>query len=66
MVADGIRVLGEDMLRYRDKVIEYYYPDPLFTVPLETVTKYKADLNSLFQELYLDSSCFAGAVRSAV
>lgn len=50
----GYEYIVEDMMRYRDEVIEYYYPDPLFTVPIESVAKYKADLNNLFQELYLD------------
>jgi hypothetical protein len=42
------------MLTYREQQLPYLYPDPLFTVPIESVSKYKADLNNLFQELYLD------------
>lgn len=50
----GYEYIVEDMLKYREEVLEYQYPDPLFTVPIESVSKYQADLNSLFQELYLD------------
>ena len=32
---------------------EYRTPDALFSVVLKNVTEYKADLNALFQELYL-------------
>jgi len=50
----GYEYIVEDMLKYREQVLPYQYPDPLFTVPIESVAKYKADLNNLFQELYLD------------
>ena len=42
------------MIQYRNETKPYQTPDPLFTVVLEKVTEYKADLNNLFQELYLD------------
>jgi ABC-type glycerol-3-phosphate transport system substrate-binding protein len=50
----GYEYIVEDMLKYREQQMPYLYPDPLFTVPIESVAKYKADLNNLFQELYLD------------
>ena len=50
----GYEQLAEDMLRYRHETAEYRTPDALFTVVLEKVNDYKADLNSLFQELYLE------------
>ncbi|MFS0728202.1 extracellular solute-binding protein [Paenibacillus sp. 1P07SE] len=50
----GYEQIAEDMIRYRDETAEYRTPDALFTVVLEKVNDYKADLNSLFQELYLD------------
>jgi ABC-type glycerol-3-phosphate transport system substrate-binding protein len=50
----GYEYIVEDMLTYREQQLPYLYPDPLFTVPIESVSKYKADLNNLFQELYLD------------
>jgi hypothetical protein len=32
---------------------QYRTPDPLWTVPIPTMTEYTADLNQLFQELYV-------------
>ncbi|XID91192.1 ABC transporter substrate-binding protein [Paenibacillaceae bacterium WGS1546] len=49
----GYESLAEDMLRYYDETATYRTPDALFSVVLETVNEYKADLNSLFQELYV-------------
>jgi len=49
----GYEYLVEDMLKYRDETAEYRTPDALFSVTLEKVSEYKADLNSLFQELYV-------------
>ncbi|MDF2836958.1 MAG: transporter substrate-binding protein, partial [Paenibacillus sp.] len=50
----GYEHLAEDLLRYRDETAEYRTPDALYSVVLEKVNEYKADLNALFQELYLD------------
>jgi hypothetical protein len=50
----GYEQIVEDMIKYRNETKPYQTPDPLFTVVLEKVTEYKADLNNLFQELYLD------------
>ncbi|GIO39610.1 hypothetical protein J41TS12_44710 [Paenibacillus antibioticophila] len=49
----GYEYLAEDMLKYYDETAEYRTPDALFTIVLEKVNEYKADLNSLFQELYV-------------
>jgi len=49
----GYEYLVEDLLKYRDETAEYRTPDALFSVTLEKVSEYKADLNSLFQELYV-------------
>lgn len=49
----GYEYLAEDMLKYYDETTEYRTPDALFSVVLEKVNEYKADLNSLFQELYV-------------
>lgn len=49
----GYEYLAEDMLKYYDRTAEYRTPDALFSVVLEKVNEYKADLNSLFQELYV-------------
>ncbi|MBB6676909.1 ABC transporter substrate-binding protein [Cohnella lubricantis] len=49
----GYENLAEDMLKYYEQTAEYRTPDALFSVVLETVNEYKADLNSLFQELYV-------------
>lgn len=43
----------EDMFQYQDETKEYAYPDPLFSVVVESVNDHKADLNALFQELYV-------------
>lgn len=49
----GYEYLAEDLLTYYDKYAEYRTPDALYSVVLEKVNEYKADLNSLFQELYV-------------
>ncbi|MBD2846336.1 ABC transporter substrate-binding protein [Paenibacillus sp. IB182496] len=49
----GYEGLAEVMLQYYDEVAEYRTPDALYSVVLETVGEYKADLNALFQELYV-------------
>ncbi|MCR2807924.1 ABC transporter substrate-binding protein [Paenibacillus soyae] len=49
----GHEHLAEDLVKYYDQVAEYRTPDALFSVVLEKVNDYKADLNSLFQELYV-------------
>lgn len=49
----GYEYLAEDLLTNYDKVAEYRTPDALFSIVLENVNEYKADLNSLFQELYV-------------
>lgn len=49
----GHEYLVEDLVKYYDEVAEFRTPDALYTVVLENVNDYKADLNVLFQELYL-------------
>ncbi|WP_367903454.1 ABC transporter substrate-binding protein [Paenibacillus sp. PL2-23] len=49
----GYEYLAEDLVKYYDQVAEYRTPDALFSVVLEKVNEYKADLNSLFQEQYV-------------
>ncbi len=49
----GHEYLADDMIKYYDETAEFRTPDALFTVVLENVNDYKADLNVLFQELYL-------------
>lgn len=53
MAPPGYESLAENSLAYYDKYAEYRTPDALFSVVLEKVNEYKADLNSLFQELYV-------------
>ncbi|MNN70509.1 hypothetical protein D3C81_1863620 [compost metagenome] len=40
-------------MAFYDKYAEFRTPDALYSVVLEKVNEYKADLNSLFQELYV-------------
>ena len=66
----GFEYLAEDLLKNYDKVAEFRTPDALFNVVLEKVNEYKADLNSLFQELYVKcviapEAEFDGAVYEA-
>lgn len=49
----GYENLAQDMIKYYDETAEYRTPDALFSVVLDKVNEYKADLNSLFQELYV-------------
>jgi len=49
----GYEYLVEDLLKYREETAPYRTPDALFTEVVETVAEYKADLNELFQELYI-------------
>ncbi|SET09671.1 ABC transporter substrate-binding protein [Paenibacillus sp. NFR01] len=49
----GREALVEDLLKYYDETAEFRTPDALYSVVLEKVNEYKADLNSLFQELYI-------------
>ncbi|MFD1956858.1 extracellular solute-binding protein [Paenibacillus thailandensis] len=53
MSPPGYEYLAEQSLANYDKYAEYRTPDALFSVVLEKVNEYKADLNSLFQELYV-------------
>ncbi len=50
----GYDYIVRDMLKYAEESKKYATPDPLFTVVLSKVNEYKADLGSLFQELYLE------------
>lgn len=50
----GYEQIVEDMVKYTNETKQYLLPDPLFSVVLEKVNEYKADLNALFQEIYLD------------
>ena len=45
--------LVDDLIKYYRAGAPYRTPDALFTVPLEAVAEYRADLNVLFQELYV-------------
>lgn len=49
----GYEHLIETHLQYYDEVAEFRTPDALFSEVVETVSEYKADLNELFQELYI-------------
>ncbi len=49
----GYEYMAEEVLANYEKTNEYRTPDPLFSVVLEKVGEYKADLNSLYQELYV-------------
>ncbi|RUS47901.1 ABC transporter substrate-binding protein [Cohnella sp. AR92] len=49
----GYESLAEDIYKYYQDTAEYRTPDALFSVVLDSVNEYKADLNSLFQELYV-------------
>jgi len=50
----GYEYIVDDMLKYREEVLEYRVPEALFTVVLDSVNEHKTDLNELFQELYLE------------
>jgi hypothetical protein len=49
----GYEYLADDTIRYYRDGKPYRTPDALFTVPLSAVAEYRADLNVLFQELYV-------------
>jgi len=49
----GYEQLADDTIRYYRAGAQYRTPDALFTVPLRSVAEYRADLNVLFQELYV-------------
>lgn len=49
----GYESLIEDNMRYYEENAEYSTPDPLFTTVLEKVPEYRADLDALWQELYV-------------
>lgn len=49
----GQEKLVDDLVKYYDETSEFRTPDALYTVVLDSVNDYKADLNVLFQELYL-------------
>jgi ABC-type glycerol-3-phosphate transport system substrate-binding protein len=49
----GYETLADDLINYYRNTAGYRTPDPLFTVNLATVAEYKADLNVLWQQLYV-------------
>ncbi|KUP22788.1 ABC transporter substrate-binding protein [Paenibacillus sp. DMB5] len=49
----GYEYLADDLVKYYNEVAEFRTPDAMFTTVLEKVNEYKADLNTLFQELYV-------------
>ncbi len=49
----GQEALTDQLLKNWKDGEQYRIPDPLFTVVLKKVSEHKADLNALFQELYL-------------
>jgi hypothetical protein len=49
----GYEFLVNDIIKYYRDTAPYRTPDALFTVQLKTVAEYRADLNVLFQELYV-------------
>ncbi|GHV02647.1 hypothetical protein FACS189485_03670 [Spirochaetia bacterium] len=49
----GNETLADDVIKYYRSTAQYRTPDPLFTVNLSTIAEYKADLNVLFQQLYV-------------
>lgn len=50
---EGHDDLVDDLIKYYNETEEYRTPDALFTVQIESVAEYKADLNNLWQELYV-------------
>ncbi|OMF38662.1 ABC transporter substrate-binding protein [Paenibacillus sp. FSL H8-0548] len=50
---EGYEGLIEEHLKNYDAAAQYRTPDALFTEVVTTVSEYKADLNELFQELYI-------------
>jgi len=49
----GYEALVDDIIRYYQQTTQYRTPDPLFTVPVQSINEYQADLNVLFQQLYV-------------
>lgn len=49
----GYEELTQQLLKNWNSTAEYRTPDAMFTVVLKKVSEHKADLNALFQELYL-------------
>jgi hypothetical protein len=49
----GYENLVDDIIKYYRATTPYRTPDALFTVQLKTVAEYRADLNVLWQELYV-------------
>lgn len=49
----GYEYLIEDHLKKYEAAAQYRTPDALFTEVVPSVSEYKADLNELFQELYI-------------
>ncbi|SDZ60026.1 ABC-type glycerol-3-phosphate transport system, substrate-binding protein [Evansella caseinilytica] len=49
----GYEYIVDDLFKYQDETKEYSTSDALFTVVIESQNEYQADLNALFQELYL-------------
>ncbi|MFC5470948.1 ABC transporter substrate-binding protein [Cohnella suwonensis] len=49
----GYEYLAEDLLKYYEQTAEFRTPDAMYSVVLKNVSEYKADLNTLFQELYV-------------
>jgi hypothetical protein len=49
----GYDALTDKLFEYYDAQAPYRTPDALFTAILPKVTEYKADLNELWQELYV-------------
>ncbi|MDR0465336.1 MAG: hypothetical protein LBG94_09540 [Treponema sp.] len=53
MAPQGWESLADDVIRNYRATAQWRTPDPLFTVPIPAITQYRADLNVLFQELYV-------------
>ncbi|WP_088102974.1 extracellular solute-binding protein [Halalkalibacter urbisdiaboli] len=49
----GFEYIVNDMFKNQEEIREYLTPDALFTTVIESQNEYQADLNALFQELYL-------------
>jgi hypothetical protein len=49
----GYEALVDDLIRYYRAGTQYRTPAALFTVPIKAIQEYRADLNVLFQELYV-------------
>jgi len=49
----GYDYLVDDLIKNYQATAQYRTPDPLFTVPIASVSEYRQDLNVLFQELYV-------------